>query len=418
MFKQITVVGLGYIGLPTAVAFALKGLSVYGVEIEQHKLTLIEQGKSPITEPQLEEALQQVVASGLLTVGSHMQPSDVFIITVPTPLDTQKQQPDLSYVQAAVAAIAPVLKREDLVVLESTSPLGTTEQVAQWLAKLRPDLRFPSCHPQADIYLAYCPERVLPGKIMHEIIHNDRVIGGLSPQSAQQAVDLYQIFAKGECVTTDARTAEMCKLVENSFRDLNIAFANELSMLCDVLDIDVWKLIELANRHPRVNILQPGVGVGGHCIAVDPWFIITQQPEHTALMRAAREVNEAKPNWVVEKVKATFADCVVEQNRSPSSIKIACLGLAFKADVADLRQSPALQITQQLAAWHQGELLAVEPYIRSLPSSLPETVRLISLEAALREADIVVLLVDHLIFKTVQPEQLPQYWVDTKGIWR
>lgn len=418
MFKQITVVGLGYIGLPTAVAFALNGLSVYGVEIEQHKLALIEQGKSPIAEPQLEEALQQVVASGLLTVGSHMQPSDVFIITVPTPFDTQKQQPDLSYVQAAVAAIAPVLKRGDLVVLESTSPVGTTERVAQWLAKLRPDLRFPSCHPQADIYLAYCPERVLPGKIMYEIIHNDRVIGGLSPQSTQQAVDLYQIFAKGECVATDARTAEMCKLVENSFRDVNIAFANELSMLCDVLDIDVWKLIELANRHPRVDILQPGAGVGGHCIAVDPWFIITQQPEHTALMRAAREVNETKPNWVVEKVKAAFADCVVDQNRSPSSIKIACLGLAFKADVADLRQSPALQITQQLATWHQGELLVVEPYIRSLPSSLPETVRLISLEAALREADIMVLLVDHSIFKTVQPEQLPQYWVDTKGIWR
>ena len=418
MFKQITVVGLGYIGLPTAVAFALNGLSVYGVEIEQHKLALIEQGKSPITEPQLEEALQQVVVSGLLTVGSHMQPSDVFIITVPTPFDTQKQQPDLSYVQAAVAAIAPVLKRGDLVVLESTSPVGTTERVAQWLAKLRPDLRFPSCHPQADIYLAYCPERVLPGKIMYEIIHNDRVIGGLSPQSTQQAVDLYQIFAKGECVATDARTAEMCKLVENSFRDVNIAFANELSMLCDVLDIDVWKLIELANRHPRVDILQPGAGVGGHCIAVDPWFIITQQPEHTALMRAAREVNETKPNWVVEKVKAAFADCVVDQNRSPSSIKIACLGLAFKADVADLRQSPALQITQQLATWHQGELLVVEPYIRSLPSSLPETVRLISLEAALREADIMVLLVDHSIFKTVQPEQLPQYWVDTKGIWR
>lgn len=418
MFKQITVVGLGYIGLPTAVAFALNGLSVYGVEIEQHKLALIEQGKSPITEPQLEEALQQVVACGLLRVGSHMQPSDVFIITVPTPFDTQKQQPDLSYVQAAVAAIAPVLKRGDLVVLESTSPVGTTERVAQWLAKLRPDLRFPSCHPQADIYLAYCPERVLPGKIMYEIIHNDRVIGGLSPQSTQQAVDLYQIFAKGECVATDARTAEMCKLVENSFRDVNIAFANELSMLCDVLNIDVWKLIELANRHPRVDILQPGAGVGGHCIAVDPWFIITQQPEHTALMRAAREVNETKPNWVVEKVKAAFADCVVDQNRSPSSIKIACLGLAFKADVADLRQSPALQITQQLAAWHQGELLVVEPYIRSLPSSLPETVRLISLEAALREADIVVLLVDHLIFKTVRLEQLPQYWVDTKGIWR
>ena len=418
MFKQITVVGLGYIGLPTAVAFALNGLSVYGVEIEQHKLALIEQGKSPIAEPQLEEALQQVVASGLLTVGSHMQPSDVFIITVPTPFDTQKQQPDLSYVQAAVAAIAPVLKRGDLVVLESTSPVGTTERVAQWLAKLRPDLRFPSCHPQADIYLAYCPERVLPGKIMYEIIHNDRVIGGLSPQSTQQAVDLYQIFAKGECVATDARTAEMCKLVENSFRDVNIAFANELSMLCDVLDIDVWKLIELANRHPRVDILQPGAGVGGHCIAVDPWFIITQQPEHTALMRAAREVNETKPNWVVEKVKAAFADCVVDQNRSPSSIKIVCLGLAFKADVADLRQSPALQITQQLATWHQGELLVVEPYIRSLPSSLPETVRLISLEAALREADIMVLLVDHSIFKTVQPEQLPQYWVDTKGIWR
>lgn len=418
MFKQITVVGLGYIGLPTAVAFALNGLSVYGVEIEQHKLALIEQGKSPITEPQLEEALQQVVACGLLRVGSHMQPSDVFIITVPTPFDTQKQQPDLSYVQAAVAAIAPVLKRGDLVVLESTSPVGTTERVAQWLAKLRPDLRFPSCHPQADIYLAYCPERVLPGKIMYEIIHNDRVIGGLSPQSTQQAVDLYQIFAKGECVATDARTAEMCKLVENSFRDVNIAFANELSMLCDVLDIDVWKLIELANRHPRVNILQPGAGVGGHCIAVDPWFIITQQPEHTALMRAAREVNETKPNWVVEKVKAAFADCVVDQNRSPSSIKIACLGLAFKADVADLRQSPALQITQQLATWHQGELLVVEPYIRSLPSSLPETVRLIPLDVALREADIMVLLVDHSIFKTVQPEQLPQYWVDTKGIWR
>ncbi|HBO38728.1 MAG TPA: UDP-N-acetyl-D-mannosamine dehydrogenase, partial [Pasteurellaceae bacterium] len=304
--------------------------------------------------------------------------------------------------------------------LESTSPVGTTEKLENWLKGLRPDLTFPTdAGAQADIRLAYCPERVLPGKIMDELLHNDRVIGGLTPACAESAVELYRIFVRGECVKTHARTAEMCKLTENSFRDVNIAFANELSLICDKLGISVWELIRLANRHPRVNILQPGAGVGGHCIAVDPWFIVAQAPEQARLIRTAREVNDYKPEWVIDKVKAALADCVTERNVTPAEVKIACLGLAFKPNIDDLRESPAVEITSKLAAWHKGEVLAVEPNVMALPAALNNKIRLTNFTEALRQADILVLLVDHNEFKDYPAEKLTQKWIiDTRGVWK
>ena len=408
-FNRICIVGLGYIGLPTAAVFANVGRKVIGVDINPLTVSTINQGKIHIVEPKLEEAVAQAVKNGCFFATDKLQPADAFIIAVPTPLNAR--QPELSYIRNAALVIAPHLRQGNLVVLESTSPVGTTEQLAQWLSEARPDLQFPT-----DVQIAYCPERVLPGKIMTEIIENDRIIGGLSKKCSQQAVDLYQLFAKGECVKTSARTAEMCKLVENSFRDVNIAFANELSMLCDELNINVWELIELANRHPRVNILEPGAGVGGHCIAVDPWFIVEKSPELARLIRTAREVNDSKPNWVFEKIKATVAECAAAKDCKPSELTIACLGLAFKPDIDDLRESPALQITQKVAAWHKGKVLAVEPNIQHLEL---ENAELVELDFALKQADILVLLVDHSPFKQISAEQISQrFMVDCRGVWR
>ncbi|QLB20954.1 UDP-N-acetyl-D-mannosaminuronic acid dehydrogenase [Vespertiliibacter pulmonis] len=405
-FNRICVMGLGYIGLPTAVVFAQTGRMVIGVDVNEHIVSQINQGKSPIDEPDITQALLQAVSSGKFFATQTPEPADVFIIAVPTPL-LKNNQPDLSYIKNAIKMIAPLLKQGNLVVLESTSPIGTTEQVYQWLNKERADL--------PEIYLAYCPERVLPGNIMQEIFRNDRIIGGISPKSTEQAVSLYQLFVTGQCIATDSRTAEMCKLTENSFRDVNIAFANELSMLCDQFSIDVWELIRLANLHPRVNILQPGAGVGGHCIAVDPYFLISQDRENTRLIQTARQVNDHKAEWILDKIKLAVADCATKTDRKLSEITTACFGLAFKANVGDLRESPALEITQKLADWHRGKVLAVEPHITQLPDVLCGKVELVSLTTALQQADILVLLVDHQSFKSVTFSQ--KWVVDSKGIW-
>lgn len=411
---HICVIGLGYIGLPTAATFASCGLKVTGVDVNSYAVDMINQGKVHIVEPDLDQLVRDVVEEGNLTATFEPVEADVYIVAVPTPFK-DNYEPDLSYIERASRALAPHLKAGNLVILESTSPVGATEQMAIWLKESRKDLTFPQeVGELADVMIAHCPERVLPGKVLQELISNDRIVGGITPRCSQRAVEVYKTFVKGECIITNARTAEMCKLTENSFRDVNIAFANELSVICDKLGIDVWELIRLANRHPRVNILQPGPGVGGHCIAVDPWFIVSQVPEQAKLIRTARQVNDAKPLWVLEKIKAVLADCATATERKPSEITIACLGLAFKADVEDLRESPAVAITAQLADWHRGKVLAVEPHIRQLPANLQKNVQLVPLEQAMKETDIIVLLVDHQEFK-----QLPQpHWVvDTQGVW-
>lgn len=413
-FNTISILGLGYIGLPTAAVLANSGRLVIGVDINPRIVETINQGQVHIIEPELELAVQQAVEKGQFFATTEVQPADAFIIAVPTPLTNN--QPDISHIHSAVLAIAPVLRKGNLIILESTSPVETTEKMAKWLTEARPDLSFPIQNQiESDIYIAYCPERILPGKAMTELLENDRVIGGLSEKSTEQAVDLYQIFAKGQCLKTDARTAELCKLVENSFRDVNVAFANELSMICDELKINIWELIKLANHHPRVNILQPGAGVGGHCIAIDPWFIVSNSPKYSRLIRTAREVNDSKPHWVLEKVKQLLVEYTIAKDCKPSEVTIACLGLAFKPDIDDLRESPALMITQQISSWHRGSVLAVEPNIQSL--SL-DNIELVDLNDALAQADILVLLVDHTPFKKVSLEQISQrYIMDCRGVW-
>ncbi|MEA1062657.1 UDP-N-acetyl-D-mannosamine dehydrogenase [Apirhabdus apintestini] len=418
-FDTISVIGLGYIGLPTAAAFASRRRRVVGIDINVETVNTINRGEIHIVEPELDTAVKNAVQGGWLSARTIPVAADAYLIAVPTPFK-DGHEPDMVYVQAAAESIAPVLTKGALVIIESTSPVGTTEQVAQWLAKLRPDLTFPQqAGEQADVNIAYCPERVLPGKIMAELVANDRVIGGLTPTCSARASDLYRLFLKGECIETTARTAEMCKLTENSFRDVNIAFANELSLICADKGIDVWELIRLANRHPRVNILQPGPGVGGHCIAVDPWFIVAQSPEEARLIRTAREVNDAKPDWVVQQVKAAVADCLSETHRRASEITIACFGLAFKPDIDDLRESPSMTIVNALAEWHAGALLAVEPNIHTLPPTLAPRCELVDISAALARADVLVMLVDHRAFKAIDAGNILQPWiVDTRGVWR
>lgn len=418
-FETISVIGLGYIGLPTAAAFASRKKKVIGVDINQHAVDTINRGAIHIVEPDLDKVVKEAVEAGCLQAVTKPLAADAFLIAVPTPFKGD-HEPDMVYVEAAAKSIAPVLKKGDLVILESTSPVGATEQMAGWLAAVRPDLTFPQqAGEQADINIAYCPERVLPGKVMVELIQNDRVVGGMTPRCSDRASALYKIFLKGECVITNSRTAEMCKLTENSFRDVNIAFANELSLICDHQGINVWELIRLANRHPRVNILQPGPGVGGHCIAVDPWFIVAQNPQDARLIRIAREVNDGKPYWVLDKVKSAVADCLMATGKRASEIKIACFGLAFKPDIDDLRESPALEITHMIADWHAGTTLAVEPNVYELPKVLAEKAQLTETEKALVEADVLVMLVDHRQFKAISPEQVKQQWIiDTKGVWR
>lgn len=415
-FEEISVIGLGYIGLPTAAMFALQKIRVVGVDVNQITVDTINRGEIHIVEPNLDSAVRMAVEEGYLRATISPEPAQAFLIAVPTPFKGSNHDPDLRYIEAACLSIAPVLESGNLVILESTSPVGTTEQIADWLARARPDLTFPQTHGEAsDIRIAYCPERVLPGKIMQELVSNDRVIGGMTKACSDAAVALYQTFVQGNCVITNARTAEMTKLTENSFRDVNIAFANELSVICDKLDINVWELIALANRHPRVNILQPGPGVGGHCIAVDPWFIISRTPEQARIIRTAREVNDSKPDWVIEKVNAAIGEhLLANPTKRAGDVTLACYGLAFKPDVDDLRESPALGIVRELAKLHAGRVLAVEPNIRSLPEDLRQ-VEKVDISAAKADADVHILLVDHNQFKaTSAPEGLI---VDVRGVW-
>jgi UDP-N-acetyl-D-mannosaminuronic acid dehydrogenase len=399
-FETISIIGLGYIGLPTAAVFASRKIKVIGVDVNQSAVDTINQGKIHIIEPDLDMVVHAAVNAGYLRATTKAEPADAFLIAVPTPFK-DGHQPDLTYIESACQSIAPVLKRGDLVILESTSPVGATEQVAAWLATARPDLSFPQTHGQeSDIRIAHCPERVLPGHVLRELVHNDRVIGGMTPRCSEAAAALYKCFVLGDCVITNARTAEMCKLTENSFRDVNIAFANELSIICDRLGIDAWELIRLANRHPRVNILQPGPGVGGHCIAVDPWFIVSAVPEQARLIRTARDVNDSKPHWVIDKVKLAVADYLqTHPDKTALDITIACFGLAFKADIDDLRESPALEIAIELGRLHPGPLLAVEPNIQRMPESLGEHAELASTQQAQSQAQIAVILVGHKAFK-------------------
>ncbi|MCG3460833.1 UDP-N-acetyl-D-mannosamine dehydrogenase [Xenorhabdus bovienii] len=418
-FETISVIGLGYIGLPTAAAFASRKKNVIGVDVNQHAVETINRGAIHIVEPDLDKVVKTAVEGGYLKAVTCPQPADAFLIAVPTPFKGE-HEPDMAYVRSAAESIAPVLKKGDLIILESTSPVGATEQMAEWLAAARPELSFPQqAGENADIDIAYCPERVLPGQVMVELIKNDRVVGGMTLKSSRRASELYQIFLEGECVVTNAKTAEMCKLTENSFRDVNIAFANELSLICAEQGINVWELISLANRHPRVNILQPGPGVGGHCIAVDPWFIVSQNPAQSRLIHTARLVNDGKPLWVVDQVKAAVADCLVESGKRADEIKIACFGLAFKPNIDDLRESPAVHITKMVAQWHVGQTVAVEPNVHQLPNSLKDRVELIDIQQALNEADVVLMLVDHSQFKAIAGREIKQKWVvDTKGVWR
>jgi UDP-N-acetyl-D-mannosaminuronic acid dehydrogenase len=414
-FETISTIGLGYIGLPTAAAFASAGKKVIGVDINQTAVDTINQGKIHIVEPDLDDVVKTAVATGHLRATTVPEPADAFLIAVPTPFKGD-HEPDVSYVEAAARSIASVLKRGDIVILESTSPVGTTEDMAQWLAEMRPDLSFPQqVGEAADVNIAYCPERVLPGKIMQELVNNDRVIGGMTDRCSERAIALYQTFVKGECIPTTARTAEMCKLTENSFRDVNIAFANELSIICDKLDINVWELIKLANRHPRVNILQPGPGVGGHCIAVDPWFIVSKTPKESPLIRTAREVNNYKTEWVIEKIKNAALIFECDHGRKPV---IACLGLAFKPDIDDLRESPALHIVQKLS--RKGlNIIGIEPNISITTSyhSLginSDLFKLSSLQESQKQIDIFVLLVAHKEFKRTKNNN--KYFLDFCGV--
>ena len=413
-FNHICVIGLGYIGLPTAATFAAHGVKVTGVDVNQHAVDMINQGKVHIVEPDLDALVKDVVEKGMLSAQTTPVEADAYIVAVPTPFK-DNHEPDLKYIESASKALAPFLSKGNLVILESTSPVGATEQMAEWLSEARTDLSFPQqVNDKADILIAHCPERVLPGKVLQELISNDRIIGGITPICSQAAIELYKIFVQANCIETNARTAEMCKLTENSFRDVNIAFANELSIICDKLDINVWELISLANRHPRVNILQPGPGVGGHCIAVDPWFIVSKTPEQARLIRAAREVNDNKPEWVLDQVKIKIADFLqANPERTIKDITIACYGLAFKPNIDDLRESPALSITQKLA--EQGfNIMAIEPNIQALPTYLPSNVKLGNL-TDVHNVDIHLILVDHKEFISLKNLNTC-YTVDTKGI--
>lgn len=392
-FNTICMIGLGYIGLPTAAMFASRKINVIGVDINQNAVDTINRGEIHIVEPELDILVHSTVKEGFLRATTSPEKADAFIMAVPTPFKGEDHEPNLDYIESATRALAKVLEKGNLVILESTSPVGATEKMSAWLAEERPDLTFPqNAGEKSDIRIAHCPERVLPGHVIRELVENDRIIGGMSPKCTESATELYKIFVQGSCIATNARTAEMAKLTENASRDVQIAFANELSVLCDKMDIDVWELISLANRHPRVNILQPGCGVGGHCIAVDPWFIVNQFPNDAHMIKTARETNDGKPLYVISKVKEA-----VKNIKNP---KIACLGLAFKPDIDDLRESPALEITKILSDNSEYEILAVEPNITKLPKVLDnrKNVQISSLENAKNGADILVILVKHKEF--------------------
>jgi UDP-N-acetyl-D-mannosaminuronic acid dehydrogenase len=417
MNYDICVLGLGYIGLPTASIFATNGKKVLGVDVLPAVVETINAGKIHIEEPDLDLLVRAAVRSGNLRAAARPALAATYIIAVPTPFHhgaAQGKTPDLSFVEQATRSLAPVVPVGALIILESTSPVGTTEKVRDWLLdELRRVRADESATLGASLRFAHCPERILPGQMLKELVANDRIAGGLTRAAAQAAQELYRIFCTGEIFLTDARTAEMAKLTENSFRDVNIAFANELSLICEKLGIDVWELIRLANRHPRVKILQPGPGVGGHCIAVDPWFIVDAAPAEARLIRTAREVNDSKPARVLEWIKRAAA-------RFPEPV-IACLGLAFKAEVDDLRESPAVGIVEQLAKDFSGEILAVEPHVKTLPAVLATSgkVKLTDAANALARANVVVLLVNHRAFGDIDRQKLTgKAVIDTRGFWQ
>ncbi len=408
---NVVVLGLGYIGLPTAAVIARTGARVLGIDVSQNVVDTVNSGRVHIEEVDLDGLVSGVVARGTLRAATEVAPADVFVIAVPTPF-SDDHAPDITYVLQAATTIAPVLKAGDTVILESTSPVGTTEQVRDLLATLRPDLRVPGrAGETADIAIAYCPERVLPGRNLVDLIDNDRVIGGITPRCARKALTFYRRFVRGACVTTNARAAEMTKLTENAFRDVNIAFANELSLVADKMGVDVWEVIRLANRHPRVNILQPGPGVGGHCIAVDPWFLVHAAPNETPLIRTARTVNDGKTDHVIAQASALI--------ESMPGATVACLGLAFKANIDDFRESPALKVAEALAARFGERVAIVEPYADALPPALARHgAALIDVDSAIERCAIMVVLVDHDVFKSVPREERHDKAVlDTRGIW-
>jgi UDP-N-acetyl-D-mannosaminuronic acid dehydrogenase len=410
--QTVCVIGLGYIGLPTAATLASRGIDVVGVDINPCVVETVNAGRCHFSEPDLDMLLRAATTLGKLRAVSHPEPADAFVIAVPTPF-REDRSPNLDHIDLAADAIAPVLVSGNVVILESTSPVGTTERLAARLAQVRPDLRFPPArHSEPlDVHVAHCPERVLPGRMVRELIENDRIIGGMTEACAERAEAVYRVFLQGQAFRTDASTAELVKLVENASRDVNIAFANELSLVCDQLGLNVWSVIELANRHPRVSILQPGPGVGGHCIAIDPWFIVASAPERTRLIRTAREVNDSKPNFVVSQIREH-----AERFKRPV---VACLGQTYKPDVDDLRESPALAITSQLARSGDERILVADPNLETLPEqlvSLPNVSFCETIEAV-RQADIIVILVAHTAFRKIPREELMRRVViDTTGL--
>ena len=413
--QKVVVVGLGYIGLPTAAVIARAGAHVLGLDVNKHVVDTVNEGRVHIEEVDLHGLVQGVVDRGRLRASVTPEPADAFVIAVPTPI-REGNAPDISYVLDAARTIAPVLKSGDLVILESTSPIGTTDQVAALLAAARPDLKVPGhCTGTPDLYIAYCPERVLPGRILIELIENDRVIGGITPRCARRAMGFYRSFVRGACLTTTARVAEMVKLVENSYRDVNIAFANELSMIAEEMGVDVWEVIRLANRHPRVNILQPGPGVGGHCIAVDPWFLVAGAPETAHIIRTAREVNEAKTDFVIGRA-IRQVETLLEAD---PTAKVACLGLAFKPNIDDFRESPAVTVAAALARRFGRTVQLVEPYARALPIEFAGTgAELVELDDALGDCAMLIVLVDHDMFRSIPIEEREDKLVyDTRGLW-
>jgi UDP-N-acetyl-D-mannosaminuronic acid dehydrogenase len=423
--SSAAVVGLGYIGLPTAVSLATGGLEVTGVDVNADIVERVNRGETPFAEPDLSVAVSGAVAMGRLHAQQAMPQADAYVIAVPTPFtgdhgaDPGGRPPgtpraDLSYVTAAAEAIADVLRGGEVIVLESTAPPGTTQRVSELIANRRPDLRLPHVADIApDVHVAHCPERVLPGRVMIEIATNDRVIGGLTPACAARAAELYRTFCRGELILTDAASAEMAKLAENAYRDVNIAFANELSLICQRLGLDVWEIRQMANHHPRVDILRPGPGVGGHCIAVDPWFIVEAAPDLAGLICTARAVNDHMPEHTADQIVATS-----RRFREP---RIACLGLSFKADVGDLRESPAVEITARIAAaLPDVKILVAEPHAPSLPGELDELGNVVMTDAehAIAESDVIALLVDHSCFRAIKKTQLAGKVVyDTRGMW-
>jgi len=382
--KKICVIGLGYIGLPTAALLANKGYAVHGVDVIESTVDTINRGEIHIVEPELDTFVQAAVKSEKLKASIVPVEADIFIIAVPTPFH-KGFVPNIDYVVSATKAIAPYVKKGNIVILESTSPVGTTHKVEEVLSEEGVDT--------SNLYIAHCPERVLPGQIMRELVENDRIVGGITLEATEQTVAFYKTFVDGEVLSTDAKTAEMAKLTENSFRDTNIAFANELSILCDKFGINVWELISLTNRHPRVNVLQPGAGVGGHCIAVDPWFIVHAGGEDAKMIRTAREVNTYKTEWAIEKVKN---EALKFENEYGRKAKVACMGLAFKPNIDDLRESPALYITRQLRA-DNLDILAVEPNIKEFSEF-----EIFEYNEAVEKADIIVFLVGHREFSDLE----------------